>query len=96
MEVKTVYIQRTLDVTPPIFILTLDSRYQDKFLSPNNVRNTKTTQIKVMTAPHNQNITKLKLTPPILLDQFNGLLPSRCIYILRDIVGDHVISQTAF
>jgi hypothetical protein len=94
---KYVWIQKIIGIAQPIYLITIDSRYPNVYLSFKSVKNSKTA---VLTTLERSGLTflnkKVKMTPPIQLEQSHFALSSRDIIILRDIAGDYFSNPKMF
>lgn len=85
-----VYIQKILNGSIPIFIVTFDSRRPNIYLSPIKVRKIDTSQVKKIKKYGKQFIFKdYKMTLPILIEDSNIIVSSGNMFIIRDIAGEY-------
>ena len=94
---KNAYVQRTISTATPIFVITVDSRFPSKFISTSRIRNLVTTMMGKITKKGSElNIKNLKLTPPIELGSFSGIIPGNAIVLFRDIAGEYFFNKNLY
>lgn len=80
-----VYIQKGLRVPFSLYVLTVNSRYPYKFIPTSHIKNSITASVYRIRPLKSG---KLKLTPPIDLNYFQGIIKDGSIVFLRDLSGD--------
>jgi hypothetical protein len=94
---KYAYIQKVIDMAQDIYIITVDSRYPNVFFGQNKLKKiNKYTVDKTKKTPFFYDFKNVKLTPGILLDEFNGNISSNALIIRQDLVIDYFRNEDMF
>ena len=93
-DFKYIWIEKVINSPIDIFILTIDSRHPNVFLSMSRVKKTKGTVLRNL-QPSLDN-KAFKTTPPIELEDSVYSLKSNSLFIIRDIAGDYWRDPTMF
>jgi len=94
---RSAYVQKVIDSSIDIFIITVDSRYYYKKLTYGDVKNSITnifSKLKVFSDI--AEIRDVKVTPPIELQDFTGKIHSNAIVIRQDISGERFVDDKIF
>ena len=89
---KKAYIQKAFDTSPPVYIITVDSRHDGLPITWSRIKKFRTTLL-AKTTNGNMEIKQTKLTPPIELDDFTPLIPLRSLILFRDIAGEYLMKD---
>jgi len=94
---KYIWVQKVINNAQPIFIITIDSRYPNNYLSPSKVKKVHSTKIKVVKKAGDVVVDKdFKLSPPLELEFAHISLTSNSIIIFRDIAGEYFRDEKMF
>jgi hypothetical protein len=91
---KYVWIQRIIDLSVNVWIITVDSRRPNSYLSMSKLRRLDSMIIK--RAKKSSNLILLrqpKFSVPIPLEYFNGRIQSGAVLIRRDIAGEYFMNK---
>lgn len=92
-----VFIQKILGISQPIFVITLDSRRPQAYLSPARVKQTNVVTIqKVIGLGNNFLMGKYAMTPPMLIEDTNPIINSGTTVIRRDVGAEYFLNQQMF
>jgi len=96
-EFKYYWIQKVLNVSINMFIVTIDSRYPNTYLSVNKVKNLfSMLMIKGRTVADGIKMGKLTMTPPVPLEQFSGFFPTGSVILRHDLAGEYYGNKNTF
>jgi len=85
-----VYIQKILGIVIPIYVISINSRYPNKFISFKRLNSSLVSQIYTMDI---LKLKKVKLSPPVLLDNFEGNIYENSQIVLRDIGAEDLLTK---
>lgn len=83
-----VYIQKILGIVIPIYIISINSRYPNKFISFKRLNSSLVSQMYTMDI---LKLKKVKMSPPVLLDNFEGNIYENSQIVLRDIGAEDLL-----
>lgn len=83
-----IYIQKILGIVVPIYIITINSRYPNKFIPFKKLTNSLVSQMYTMNI---LKLEKVKMSPPVLLDNFEGNIYENSQIVLRDIGAEDLL-----
>lgn len=96
-------IQKIINFPIPFFIITIDSKYPNKYMTYSRLKSIDSTKlIKLKYRPDTllQNMdfseVKLKLTPPLNIDEFNASIITGSILMIRDLAGEYYRRDNMF
>lgn len=96
-NIKYVWVQKILNMSYPIYILSYDSRFPGKYLSPVQVKQAEFTKIgKIKRHGISFIQKKVKMTPPIRIEDSLINLQTGYIFILRDFAGEYLRNYSLF
>lgn len=85
-----IYIQKILGIVIPIYVISINSRYPNKFISFKRLNSSLVSQIYTMDI---LKLKKVKLSPPVLLDNFEGNIYENSQIVLRDIGAEDLLTK---
>jgi hypothetical protein len=85
-----IYIQKVLGIIMPIYIITINSRYPSKFIAYRRLNSSMVSQAYSMNL---LNLEKVKLTPPVLLSNFQGTIYENSYIVVRDIGAEDLLTK---
>lgn len=74
----------------PIYIITINSRYPSKFIAYRRLNSSMVSQAYSMNL---LNLEKVKLTPPVLLSNFQGTIYENSYIVVRDIGAEDLLTK---
>ncbi len=84
------YIQKVLGSAVSLYLVSINSRYPEKFIPSKVLKNNLTTQGYRVGL---EGLEKFKLTPPVELDNFSGNLLPNSYIVVRDLGGESILSN---
>jgi hypothetical protein len=95
---KFAYIQKILGAPQMIFVITVDSRRPNIYLSINRVRKSTATTIQKAKryGRHAYLMMNYRMTPPILIDHTNPIINTGTLVIRRDIGAEYYLNKKMF
>lgn len=91
------YIQRVINSPINIFIITVDSKYPERFITYSRLKNSKVNDmVKVKANWKEKGFDDLRLTPPILLEEFKDIIPANSLLIRRDLCGEYYMNDELY
>lgn len=85
-----VYVQKVLGIVMPIYIITINSRYPNKFIPYKRLNSSMVSQTYTMNL---LKLEKVKLSPPVLLSNFQGKIYENSYIVLRDIGAEDLLAK---
>ena len=96
-KIRYVWIQKVLNMSYPIYIITYNSRRPGQYLSPVHVKKMQSSSVGKI---KRHGITfinkKVKTTPPILIDHSLITLQTGYIFVMRDYAGEYLRDDSLF
>jgi len=94
---RTAYIQKVINTSLDIFVITVDSRYYYKKLTHTEVKRSITNIFsKLQVFSDIAEAKELRVTPPIELTDFKGKIHSNALVIRQDISGERFVDKSIF
>jgi len=84
------YIQKVLGTAVSLYLVSINSRYPEKFIPSKVLKNNLTTQGYRVGL---EGLEKFKLTPPVELSSFSGNLLPNSYIVVRDLGGEGILSN---
>jgi hypothetical protein len=81
-------IQKVIGGSINIYVITLNSRYPQKFIPYSLLKNTLTSQTYKIKP---EGVKKSKLTPPVDLKSFSFEIPTNSYIVVRDLGGENFL-----
>lgn len=91
---KYIFIQKIINFPQDFYILTLDSRHPEVFISMTIAKNYKGTTIRNLS--NNLQNKEFKTTPPIELVGSSYQISSSAVFMVRDIAGEYYRNSRQF
>ena len=95
---KYVYIQKLIDISIQVYIITLNSRYPTVHLPRqklSNVFSFSVDKVNSATGDH-YSLRSFKLTPAIYIEEYDSKIYTKSVIIRQDIGGDNYVNQKMY
>ncbi|MFC1670030.1 hypothetical protein ACFL20_06515 [Spirochaetota bacterium] len=90
-------IRKVMDIALTFYVVYVDSRYPSHYLSYNRIKDLDSVLLnKIKDFPSSVVFRNFKLTPPIDIEEFNGMLKSDSVVIRIDLAGDYYNDKKMF
>lgn len=85
---KNITIEKAIAYTPSIFIITVDSRHDGRPITTSMVRKIDTSVMYKVNGGSGIDLEKIKFTPVIPLEDYDGTVHTRGLILFRDLAGE--------
>ena len=99
-----VTIQKVVGLGIPTFVITVDSRHPTVYISYSKILKIKSAVLKQILSSKPRTLTsgpqfkakKIKMTPPMDLESFDRIIPTRSLIFIRDMAGEFVMNRKMY